>query len=105
MLLQDSPEKPWFRRAQDEWCTRESSGKFLIRRIDDYHEIVGGDFYHYIPMESYLVVAWGCANASALQVCESLDEAQRALLSLLVQADGSASDSYQKALCDRLIQK
>ena len=70
----------WLRRGPDEWCTPASSGRFLVRRADDYHELVGGDFYYCITTELFLVLAWGAPNAEALCVCETLEEAKLALL-------------------------
>lgn len=70
----------WLRCGPDEWCTPDSSGRFLIRRADDYHEIVGGDFYFRLPLELFLVLPWDAPNTEALCVCETLDEARRSLL-------------------------
>ena len=76
-------EVKWLRSGPDEWFTAASRSKILVRRVDDYHEIVGGDFYYCIPMELYLVVAWGRPNVEALRACETLEEAQHALLEFL----------------------
>ncbi len=73
----------WLRGVPDEWWTPGSIGRFLVRRVDDYHEIVGGDFYFHIPMEFFLVLAWGVPNSEALCVCETLEEAKLSLLKVM----------------------
>ena len=78
----DSGIAEWIRCGPDEWCTPESSGRLLVRRAADYHELVGGDFYFRIPLEFFLVLEWGAANTEALCVCDTLDEAKLALLKL-----------------------
>lgn len=83
MINKASTTQKMERRAEDEWCTSASSGKFLIRRVDDYHELVGGDFYDYIPIDTYLVVGWNSPNTDAVHVCESLEDAYLQLLALI----------------------
>ena len=72
----------WLECGPQQWCTPESKGRYLIRRTSDYHEIVGGDFYHYIPLELYLVLAWDAPDVEALLVCETLEEAKAEILKL-----------------------
>ena len=73
----------WLKRADDEWYTTESEGQLYIKYFEDYREIIGGDFYEYIPIERYLVMDWNDQNQSALKDCDSLEEAQAALIELL----------------------
>ncbi len=75
----------WLKHADEEWYTAESEGKLYIKYFEDYREIVGGDFYEYIPLERYLVMDWNNPKPSVLKDCDSLEEAQEALLGLLTQ--------------------
>ncbi|MFH0727232.1 MAG: hypothetical protein V2B19_12950 [Pseudomonadota bacterium] len=63
-------------RADDEWYTEASKNKLFIRRIEDYHEIVGGDFYEYIDLEGYAVLEWQNPTGPALAMFETLKEAE-----------------------------
>lgn len=45
----------WLKRTDNEWYTKTPENKLFIRRIKDYHEIVGGDFYNYIDLSGYAI--------------------------------------------------
>ena len=73
----------WLERADNEWYTKASETKFFIRWIEDYHELVGGDFYDYIDLSAYAILEWQNPEGPALAVYETLEEARDKLRELL----------------------
>lgn len=69
----------WIKLRNDTWYSNASKNKLLIKHIKGYHEIIGGDFYEYIPIERYSVLSWNKANRQELADCETLEEAQKVL--------------------------
>lgn len=74
----------WLKRADKEWYTEASENKLFIRWIEDYHELVGGDFYEYIDLSGYAVLDWQNPDGTALAVYETLEEAGEKLRELLI---------------------
>lgn len=60
-----------------------SRGRLFIKQTSDYHELVGGDFYFYFPIEVYLIVDWNDPDEKPVRVCDTLGEAKDTLLNLL----------------------
>jgi hypothetical protein len=76
----------WLEFEPGAWCTAESKGRLCVRRVEDYHKIVGGDFYVHIPIDVFLVVTWGDRDTAPLSVCATPSEAQEALMIALKPA-------------------
>ena len=73
----------WLKRNENEWYTKSSENKLFIRRVEDYHEIVGGDFYQFLDMTHYAVLDWQSPQKPVLAAFDNLEEAQERLLELL----------------------
>ena len=75
----------WLRRGGEEWYTDFSKNKLFIRRVEGYHEVIGGDYYQFVTFQKYLLLSWEEPNRPALKECETLEEAQKELMKLLVK--------------------